>query len=133
MHATHVFVREALHPLLATCVVDAGGTSWIPKDGFQGVFWFLAADPTTLGGTCESIHASLVPIWLFLSLSFPSFSSLDYMLAMQKIIHALQFLFFFYSIPLLLIAIVLFTFMISNCILFLVWSLVIWFFFLFFY
>jgi hypothetical protein len=51
-------------------------------------------------------------------LSFFSFSFLDCVLDIQKIISVLQFIFSFNSVPLLLFAIVLFTMIISNWILF---------------
>ena len=47
------------------------------------------------------------------------------MLVMQKIILALQFLFSFDSVPLILIAIVLFTLIISNQILFFILFLIV--------
>jgi hypothetical protein len=46
--------------------------------------------------------------------SFPSLSFSDYVLAMQKFIPALPFIFSFDSAPLLLFAIVLFTLIVSN-------------------
>jgi hypothetical protein len=61
------------------------------------------------------IGSSLTLMFLsFFFLSFHSISSLDSMLAMQKIVSTLQFLFSFDSVILLLIIIVLFTLIISN-------------------
>ena len=66
--------------------------------------------------------------WLFFSFFFfPSLSSWDCVLNMQKIISALQFIFSFDSVSLLLFVIFVFTLIISNWILFLISSLVIWF------
>jgi len=69
------------------------------------------------------VRSGLMSIYFFLS--FHSFSFLDCVLVMQKIISALQFIFSFDSVPLLLIVIVLITLNISNWILFLISSLVI--------
>ena len=67
----------------------------------------------------------------FSILSLFSFSFLDCVLVMQKIILVLQFIFSFDLVSLLLFAIVLFTLIISNWILFSISSLVICFFYLF--
>jgi len=71
------------------------------------------------------VGSSLTLIFLSFFLSFHSLSSLDSMLAMQKIESTLRFLISFDSVILLLITIVLFTLIISNWILFLISSLVV--------
>jgi hypothetical protein len=66
-----------------------------------------------VGGACTVVRYGLASID-FSFFSFPSLSSSDYVLAMQKIIPALLFFFSFDSVILLLIAFNLFTLIISN-------------------
>jgi len=69
---------------------------------------------------CIVVRSSLVPINFF----SPYFSSLDYVLAMYTIVEALQLLFSF-DLVILLITIDLFTLIVSNWILFSISSLVV--------
>jgi hypothetical protein len=71
------------------------------------------------------VGSGLKPIGFSFLLSFPFLSILDCMLVMHKIISALQFPFSFDTILLLLTAIVLFTLIVSNWILFSISSLVV--------
>jgi len=82
--------------------------------------WFVLTYSSSLDGVYLVVRCDFGLKLLFFSffLSFFSFSFLDCVLDIQKIISVLQFIFSFNSVPLLLFAIVLFTMIISNWILF---------------
>jgi hypothetical protein len=87
----------------------------IAKNVVQGVFRSLLADPTTLDGACESIHAGFISIQFSSSFSFFSFSFfLESHVGRVKSYTNPSFIFSFDSSSLLLIVIILFVLIISN-------------------
>jgi hypothetical protein len=76
----------------------ACGRLWWLSSWFYRIIWFISAFSFSLGGACIVIRSKIS--FLFF-LYFPSLSSSDSMLAMQRIISILHFIFSFDSVPLL--------------------------------